>query len=151
MNANTRYFGEISYEKSDILCLSQGLFGFEKDKEYLLIHMEDGNHSFLCMQSLHDENLAFIIIDPFQFFPDYHPLLSAEDMNALDLSDDSEVSFYALCVLHENIAESTMNLKCPIVINPATRQARQVILEDPAYQFKHFFKEARQKKEGDPC
>lgn len=152
MNANTRYFGEVSYEKSDILLLPQGLFGFEQDKEYLLIHLEDDNDAFLCMQSLHDENLAFIITNPFHFFPDYHPVIAPEDMEALGLTDNSDVSFYTLCVLQEVITESTMNLKCPIVINPSTRRARQVILEDPAYQFKHYFKDAaHQTKEGDSC
>lgn len=153
MITSTRYFGEIEYEESDILLLPDGLFGFEDEKEYILIHLEDNNSSFLCMQSLNDEKLAFILTNPFHFLPDYNPELSKEDTKALKLSEDTPVSFYALCVLHEVINDSTMNLKCPIIINLTTRQARQVILENPSYQFKHCFKDMKspEKKEGDHC
>lgn len=152
MRGNTRYFGVIDYEKEDILYLPKGLFGFEDQTEYLLIRIEDNNNLLLCMQSLQDENLAFILTNPFHFDPDYQPTLSRDDMDALNLNEHSEITFYVLCVIHETISESTMNLKCPIAINPETRQARQIILEDPSYTFKHPFGEfSQQVKEDGAC
>lgn len=147
MTTNTRYFGEIDYEENDILYLPDGLFGFENEKKYILIQLEDDNSSFLCMQSLYDENLAFILTNPFHFLPEYNPELLKEDIEALDLLEDTPVSFYVLCVLREKLDESTMNLKCPIIINLTNRHARQVILENPSYQFKHFFKDMKNQEQ----
>lgn len=152
MKAQTRYFGTINYEKEDILYFPNGLFGFENQTNYLLIRIEDDNNLLLCMQSLEDTHLTFILTNPFHYLPDYSPKLMKEDLEALELSDNSSVTFYAICVIHEDIKNSTINLKCPIAINPVTRVARQIILEDSSYTFRHSLKElSNSQKEGISC
>ncbi|MEG0689031.1 MAG: flagellar assembly protein FliW [Hungatella sp.] len=148
MNTNTRYFGDITYEEKDILHLPDGLFGFEKEKQYVLIHFEEGDSSLLCLQSLQEESLAFVLTDPFWMKPDYDPQLSKDDMEFLQLSTDSVVSFYAICVIHEPLEDSTMNLMCPIAINPVTRRAKQVVLDNTAYTFRHPFRKPITEREG---
>lgn len=149
MTTNTKYFGEIDYSKSDILTFPEGLFGFEDSKEYLLIHFEEHNHALLCLQNLQDADLAFALINPFYLMPEYNPELNSEDMKALNLTDDSEVSYYVICVAHDETADSTVNLKCPVVINPGNRLARQIIMDKPEYTFRHSLKELSEKaKEG---
>lgn len=151
MNTNTKYFGTIDYEEKDMLHIPEGLFGFEQHKDYLLIHFNDDDDSLLCLQSILEESLAFILVNPFYNRPDYQPRLSKEDMGALALSDDSSVSFYTLCVIHDKLEDSTVNLRCPIAINPVTRQARQIVLEDARYTFKHALNPAMMQKEGKSC
>ena len=41
-----------------------------------------------------------------------------------------DLCFYALCVVRSPVAESTVNLRCPVAINDHTHRAMQVILED---------------------
>lgn len=135
MNTNTKYFGNIDYEQPDILFLKEGLYGFEDYHSFLLIRFEADNPDLLCLQSLEDESLAFVLVNPFSVQAAYTPRPLAEDMRALELSDDSEVSYYALCVIREPLKESTVNLKCPLLINSLTRNAKQIILED--YPLKH--------------
>ena len=36
--------------------------------------------------------------------------------------------YYVLCVVREPVQESTLNFKCPVVVNPDSRRAIQVIL-----------------------
>lgn len=152
MIVNTKYFGNISYNAEDIVEIPEGLFGFETEREYLLIHFKEENSTLLCLQSLKDENLAFVLTNPFCIIPDYHPVLSKEDIEFLTLSDDSDVTFYSICVIRDKPEDSTVNLKCPIVINPLTRKARQIILDDAPYTFKHPFNQLPDaQKEGEHC
>lgn len=152
MNVNTMYFGTISYTPEDIVSIPEGLFGFEGEQEYLLIHFNEENNTLLCLQSLENENLAFVLTNPFCMLPDYRPTLSKDDMKALNLSEESEVTFYSICVIRDKLEDSTVNLKCPIVINSLTRQARQIILDDASYTFKHpFIQPSDTPKGGEYC
>lgn len=136
MNAKTKYFGEITYDPKDILLAPAGLFGFEELTKYLLIHFKENENTLLCLQSLEEEGLAFVLTSPFFVLPEYNPELSADDMKALKLTEDSDVTFYSICVIHEKLEDSTVNLRCPLVINHATRAMRQVILDDTTLSFK---------------
>lgn len=137
MNAITKYFGEINYDSTDVLHAPAGLFGFEERTEYLLIHFKEDDNSILCLQSVEEENLAFVLTSPFLIMPSYRPELTKDDMAALNLTEDSDVTFYAICVIQENLDDSTVNLRCPLVINHATRAMRQVILDNTSFSFKH--------------
>lgn len=137
MNTITKYFGDLSYKQEDILFLKDGLYGFESYHKYLLIRFEADNPHLLCLQSLEEGDLAFVLVNPFTIVPEYYPVISEEDMKALELTNDSEVSYYSLCVIREPLEQSTVNLKCPLVINPAIRYAKQIILEE--YSLKHPF------------
>lgn len=137
MNTITKYFGDLSFQQEDILFLKDGLYGFENYHTYLLIRFEPDNPHLICLQSLEAEDLAFVLVNPFTVVSEYAPSISQEDMKALELDVNSEVTYYALCVIHEPLEESTVNLKCPLVINPGTRNAKQIILEE--YSLKHPF------------
>ena len=54
--------------------------------------------------------------------------------------------YYAVCVVKDDVSESTVNLKCPVVINPDNQAAKQLILDDERYSFRHSL---QQLMEGD--
>ena len=141
METNTRYFGTMAYTPEEVITFAEGIFGFEENKQYLLIRFENENNGLLCLQNLEDTHLAFIVANPFVFLPEYHPQPSAADLEKLAPSSDEVLLFYNICVIQEDIERSTMNLRCPVMINGETRKAVQVILEDDRYAFKHPFYE----------
>lgn len=147
MKINAKYFGEVSYENSDIIMIEKGLIGFESYMKYLPLSFHEDNDSMVSLQSLDEESLSFILMDPFQAFPDYAPELSAQDMDELKAESPDDLAFYVICVIRDTVAESTVNLKAPLVINLATRKARQVILEQPEYTFRHPLKNTCSKEE----
>ena len=51
-----------------------------------------------------------------------------------------ELSCYSICVVNSDYLNNTVNLKCPIVVNPETRQGIQVILENSSYGCRHEFR-----------
>ena len=133
MQYATKYFGTIDFDEDDVLSFPNGLFGFEEEKRFLLLpfHGSDGN--LLCFQSAATPSLAFVAMNPFSLMPGYAPALSEEELRLMEAGSIGELCCYVLCAVREPVAESTVNLRCPIVVNPARRLATQVILGDAAY------------------
>lgn len=137
MKLETKYFGQIEYEQEDVLTFSDGLFGFEDERSFLLLPFEGSGGNMLCLQSVQTRGLAFVAMNPLSLCPDYDPVLQAEELKALDVADSRELGYYVLCAVKNPVAQSTVNLKCPVAVNPQSRKARQVILETDRYQMRH--------------
>lgn len=150
MNLQTKYFGEIEYHESDTITFLTGLFGFEDERDFLLLPFEGSAGSLLCLQSIHTPALAFVVMDPFSLRPDYAPVLQPQELEELGVKDSQELGYYVLCVVKKPVSDSTVNLKCPVAIHPETRRARQVILETDVYDMRHPLAEFG-RKEGSPC
>ena len=146
MEINTKYFGTMPYTEDEVITFENGIFGFEENKKYLLIRFEENNAGLLCLQNLEDEQLAFTVANPFVFMPEYAPMVAQADLDKIGNPPISNLVFYNTCVIAENIQESTVNLRCPLVINGETKQAVQVILEDNSYAFKQLFYELFKKE-----
>lgn len=151
MLLQTKYFGPITCEEEDMLLFPEGLFGFEEEKKFFLLPFEGSGGSLLCFQSVASPSLAFVAMNPFSLKPDYAPLLSPGELKDMEAERSEELCFYTLCVVREPVAESTVNLRCPVVINDRTRRAMQVILESKDYEMHHPLAEFGPKEEGSPC
>ncbi len=142
MDIQTQYFGTISCSEKELIHFSDGLFGFTHLKDFVPLAFQDNNDALICLQSVEDFRVSFILMNPFQLYADYSPVLSEEDRKLLHVSsEDDSVSYYAICVIHDPMDNSTVNLKCPIAVNIENREARQVILDNPLYQFRHLIKD----------
>lgn len=137
MNMNTKYFGNIEVTESDKIIFPKGLFGFEENKAFYLFPFEDSEGTLLCLQSAEEPYLAFVLINPYHIMDEYHPLLTDEDLNDIEAQIDSSIAYYVIAVVHEKFQESTVNLKCPIIINLDKNMAKQAMLENSAYSFRH--------------
>ena len=137
MKIQTDFYGEVEYDQEDLVTISGGFFGFSELTYYLPICLSEDEGSLLLMQSTEQPDIAFVVINPAFLSPDYSPILSQEELACLDVSDSGELSYYALCVIRNNYLENTVNMKCPLAINPETRKGKQVILENPDYGYRH--------------
>lgn len=141
MEINTKYFGPASYTAEDLLHFPQGLFGFEEEHDFLLIPFEGKDSALLCLQSTTTPALAFLVMNPFLLKPDYTPLLQTDELRAMRVSSSQDLCYYVLCVVRNPVSESTVNLKCPVVINEDTQEAMQVILDIPELHMRHLLSE----------
>lgn len=148
MNINAKYFGEVSYEKNDIIHIMNGLFGFESYTDYLPLSFYEENDSMLSLQCLEDEELSFILMNPFMICPNYDPRLSKQDLSELGADSLEDISFYVVSVIKEPANQSTVNLRAPLAVNALNRRAKQVMLEQPEYTFRHSIGDMI-KKEGE--
>ena len=137
MNIKTKYFGEIEIEEEAVIDFPAGLFAFEDEKQFVLLPFEGSESTLLCLQSVKTEGLAFVVMNPFSVSPGYTPVLQEKELAEMGVADSTELCYYVMCVVREPVADSTLNLKCPVVINDETRQAMQVILDADAYGMRH--------------
>ncbi|HBF64705.1 MAG TPA: flagellar assembly protein FliW, partial [Clostridium sp.] len=72
MELVTKYFSNMTYEDNDVIIFNNGLFGFEKYKKFLLIRFDDHENSPVCLQSIEDADIAFVMINPYNFIHDYN-------------------------------------------------------------------------------
>ena len=133
LKLRTKYFGEIEYEPSESIQFPAGLFGFEEENDFLLLPFEGGENRMLCLQSTKTPSLAFTLLDPFYLCPQYTPVLQKSELQMFDVDTIEALCFYVLCAVKEPVSSSTVNLKCPVVINPTTGVARQIIMETDSY------------------
>lgn len=150
MQIETKYFGQVAYEAGDVIHFPDGLFGFEEEKEFLLLPFADSEGMLLCFQSMATPQLAFVAMNPFTLKKDYAPILQKAELEKLGVEKSHDLSIYTLCVVRDPISESTINLKCPIAINEDANTAMQVILDDGEYEMRHRLSEFSA-EEAKPC
>ena len=148
MRLRTKYFGEIECREEDKLHFPEGLSGFEEEKEFFLLPFEGGEGSLLCFQSAATPGLAFVALNPFSLKPDYAPVLTDRELEALGVERSEDLCFYTLCVVRSPVGESTVNLRCPVAVNDRTGQAMQSILEEGGYHMHHLLSEFGRKEEA---
>ncbi len=137
MQIRTKYFGEIHIDEQTTLHFVDGLFGFEEEKEFALLPFSDQADYLLCLQSVTNPYLAFTLLNPFMLMPDYRPRLPETELKKLGVQQSEDLCYYVLCRVEKPVSKSTVNLRCPVVLNDRTRQARQVILEEEEYEMRH--------------
>ena len=148
---DTKYFGRIDCPEEDKLHFPEGLFGFEEEKEFFLLPFEGSEDTLLCFQSAATPGLAFVAVNPFSLKPDYAPVLSPGELKALGVERSEELCFYTLCVVRSPVADSTVNLRCPVAVNDRTGCAMQVILDGEEYHMRHLLSEFGSRKGEDGC
>ncbi|WP_071433955.1 flagellar assembly protein FliW [Angelakisella massiliensis] len=137
MELKTKYFGPIEYTPQDILSFPNGLFGFETENEFLPLPFDGSGGDLICFQSVRTPELSFVAMNPFSLDPSYTPVLSPEELKFMGVEKSEELCYYVLCAVREPVSESTLNLRCPVVVHPQRKIAVQVILEDTPYHMRH--------------
>lgn len=137
MKLSTKYFGEIDYSGDDVLHFPKGLFAFEEETEFLLLPFSGSNETLLCLQSRKTPQLAFVAMNPFALDGAYAPVLQPEELEYLGVKESTELCYYVLCMVKNPVADSTVNLKCPVAVNLDARRCMQVILDGDEYGMRH--------------
>ena len=134
---NTLRFGELEIEEQDVIRFADGIPAFEDEHEFVVLPYEEGT-PYMFLQSMMTPELAFLMTDPFVFFPDYSFELDDENMEKLAINSMDDVLVCTLIsVPRSGVADMTTNLLAPVVINRHTMQARQIVLEKTQYTTKH--------------
>lgn len=101
------------------------------DQRFALVQL--GDDGLLCaLRSLDDPDLRFLVVPPMAFFPDYAPVVDDLVVRELEIGSVDEVLMLVVLNAGATLETTTANLAAPVLINLVTRQAKQVILDDPA-------------------
>ena len=140
MEIGSKAYGKVEIREEDIFTFDSGIIGFEDKKKYVLLGQSEENEILVWFQSVEDENLAFVVIKPTVFRPDYQPKIHVDDLAGLDVGEDtSDLLVYTMVVVPEDINKMTANLRAPLIMNKKNNKAKQIVLNDDTYQVKEPF------------
>lgn len=129
-------FGTVEVEESKLLNMPGGVLGFPDSSRYVILDHEEDS-PFRWMQSIEESDVAFVVVDPLEFFPDYHAQVKREELSNLDLKVDDDLLIMVILSLKNAPDEMTANLQGPIIVNARNRKGRQVVLKGTKYNTKH--------------
>ena len=134
---NTTRFGELEFEQADLVTFLNGIVGFPDSRQFVLIQHKEGT-TYRWLQSTDDGAIAFLLVDPSTFVPEYAPQMPQTVAVQLGMNEETPRLVYTIVTIPRGKPhEMTINLAGPIVVNAETGQAVQVVLEDEAYAIRH--------------
>lgn len=123
-------FGTLKYKEDELITLDAGMMGFPNSKRYLMFPYSEDS-SFFWLQSADEPEIAFIVINPFDFFSDLEFLVEDEDIAAIGLERGEDLEVFSLLTIPDNRPEEMRtNLAGPVVVNTVNRMGRQILIKE---------------------
>jgi flagellar assembly factor FliW len=123
-------FGAFDVAPEDIVSFPAGLPGFEECRRFVVLSSRELD-PFKCLQSVDGPSASFLAVDPRRAFPDYRCALSDVDRARLGEPDESQLVWLAVVTVQ---AEQTLvNLRAPVVVNPARMLGYQLMPSNSLY------------------
>ena len=135
MKVNTKPYGLIEVDERQRIFFPYGILGFESLKDYVLLDARQ--QPFYWLQSLDVVEIAFVLINPRIFRPDYKLEVEEEELREIGIESPKDILDFAIVTIPENTTKMTANLQGPIIINKKTRVGRQSISTNPKWQVRH--------------
>lgn len=118
------------------LTMTDPLPGFPRHRDYVLVPA-DADGRLFWLQSLAPDGPRFLAVETAAFFPEYAPNLPGGLCAELDLEETAQAQLYCLVTVPPgDAAAATVNLRAPVVVNPAAGRARQVVLADGGHSIR---------------
>ena len=125
----TTRFGPVEASEEEVVRFP-GLPGFPEARRFV-VRGHDRGWELGWLISMDVPDLAFVVTDPFQFFPDYAPALGEELLRGLEVQAQEDLALLVIASVREG--DVTLNLAAPLVINSRTRTGVQLILDQSDY------------------
>ena len=135
MNVATKAYGLIEVDERQKIVFPQGLFGFENLKDYILLDAE--RQPFYWLQSIDAEEVAFVLVNPFLFRPDFEVNISNEELAEIGIHFPEKALILSIVTIPPDGSPMTANLQGPLIINRDTRTGKQAVLSDTRWKTKH--------------
>jgi len=141
MIVNSHRFGPLEIPEDKIITMERPVLGFEKLKYFCLIEMTELT-PFHWMQSTEDPTIAFLVMNPVIFFPDYRIEINSQEIAELQVTDSASVETYVILTIRKEKSDISANLQGPILINTVNNKGKQLVLVNSRYHVQHSINEA---------
>jgi flagellar assembly factor FliW len=135
MIVETKAYGSIEVNERQKIFFPYGILGFEHLKHYVLLDARQ--QPFYWLQSLDVVEVAFVLINPRIFRPEYTLEVDPEELKEIGIENAEDALDFAIVTIPENPAKMTANLQGPIIVNRKTRVGRQSISLNPNWMVRH--------------
>lgn len=145
MDVKLKTGATVAVSEENIFSCPEGLFGFEEYKKYAIVDSEFP--PFLWMQSLENEHLAFLIVDPFMICDDYEIDIDDKNLLSIGIESPKDVCIMTIVTIPSNGGPVTANLQGPLIMNRKNNECKQVIINDCKWSTKFNIVESLKKRE----
>ncbi len=108
------------------ITLDSGLVGFPLARHFRLTEAAGGLYEMTCLDI---PDMAFVVVAPSPFFPDYSPVIDPATAARIGLESPEDAVVLLLVNLGTENEPPGANLLAPVVVNVASKKAMQVVLE----------------------
>jgi len=130
-------FGTLEVPSDKVVRMEKPILGFESLSRFCLVEVEELN-PFLWMQSTDNPSVAFLVVNPLVFYPDYRVKINSNEIAELKVSEAGSVETYVIVSVPDDPSKMSVNLQGPILINTENNLAKQLVLVDSEYRVKHY-------------
>lgn len=149
IKVKTTRFGEVDIDDKDVITLPAGIIGFPELKQYVLLD-HDTDSPFKWLQSLEDGAIAFVMINPLLFKPDYLVEVNEGEVQDLQIDNEEDAVVSVIITMPSDPQKMTANLKAPVIFNLKNHRGRQIILNTSEYTTRHNIMEELRKVTTQP-
>ena len=128
-------FGAFDVEPRSVIHFGDGLPGFEQNRRFVLLSSPE-LAPLHVLHHLDGPAASFLAVDPRVVLPAYRTVLSAGDLLRLGADESAPLVWLALVTMDEDQGPS-VNLRAPIVVNPARMTGCQVMPHSSLYPLRH--------------
>jgi len=136
MKIKTTRFGELEVAEDLIIHMTKPVLGFEQVRKYVIVETEDFE-PFKWLQSIEEPDLAFVIVNPLLFFPDYTIEVNPKEIEELKVESPSHIITYSVVTIPPDWTRMTANLQGPILINTRSNLGKQLVLVNSKHGIRH--------------
>jgi flagellar assembly factor FliW len=150
MRVRTKPYGEMEIAEQQVIGFPRGLFGFEELRAFALL--DAAQPPFYWLQSLERPEIAFVLIDPRFFRPDYAPDVDPAELEEIGGLPGEDLLVFSIVTIPENSSQMTANLQGPVLVNRTARVGRQSISANPRWGVRHvILDELARARQGASC
>ena len=128
-------FGVFPIDDASVIHFADGVPGFEQTRKFVLLSSPE----LAPLHLLHHVDgpaASFLAVDPRVVLPAYRAELGAADRMRLGAAEDQQLLWLALVTMDAGQGPS-VNLRAPIVVNPARMLGCQVMPHNSLYPLRH--------------
>lgn len=130
---HTSRFGPLDINEDKIITMTTPLLGFPAERHFILLPHGPGS-AFWWLQATENPDLAFVVIQPAIFNPHYRPAIPGHLLAELQSHTEEELEILVILTIPKGQPEAmTANLLGPVILNPAQKLAKQILLDPAAY------------------
>ncbi|MBI2885974.1 MAG: flagellar assembly protein FliW [Chloroflexi bacterium] len=115
---------------------ADGLVGAPDWRNFVL-DMAQEHYPIGVLECLDAPDVRFLVVDPWQLWPDYQAPLDAETLQQVGAAEVADLLVLTTLRVAVDGSQLTVNLLGPLVVHRATGAAIQIVLYDSGYGTQH--------------